>query len=197
MNGHKARTDKKRDLIIQSALVLFKSFSPGKVSIREIAAQAHVSVVTIYNYFGSKEGLMLEVIRSVLSDQLQLAERITKSKDATEEKISKLIFTKSEMLNQFHPDFISLILNDPNMKAMIDRDFINKTYGMITAFINDAKEEGAFSKDLPNEIIMKIIELYRKDISSEQSILFNHPEDIKNHEIILKILLFGIAGYKP
>ncbi|MGA4721187.1 TetR/AcrR family transcriptional regulator [Fictibacillus nanhaiensis] len=196
MNGHKARTDKKRELIIQSALVLFKSLSPGKVSIREIAAQAQVSVVTIYNYFGSKEGLMLEVIRSVLSNQLHLAEQITTSNDSTEVKISKLIFTKSEMLNQFHPDFISLILNDPNMKTMIDHDFINKTYEMITAFINDAKAEGAFSKDLPNEIIMKIIELYRKDISSEQSILFNHPEDIKNHELILKILLYGIAGYK-
>jgi AcrR family transcriptional regulator len=196
MDGFKARTDKKRELIIQSALVLFKSFSPSKVSIREIAQQAQVSVVTIYNYFGNKEGLMLEVVRSVLSNQLLLAEKITQSDDSTEEKIAGLIFTKNELLSQFHPDFISFIMNDPQMKELIEQEFITRTYELITTFINDAKSEGTISKDVPNDTIMKIIELYRKDISSEQSILFSDPENMKNHEVILRILMYGISGYK-
>ncbi|MFC7786442.1 MULTISPECIES: TetR/AcrR family transcriptional regulator [unclassified Rossellomorea] len=196
MDGFKARTDKKRELIIQSALVLFKSFSPSKVSIREIAGQAKVSVVTIYNYFGNKEGLMLEVVRLVLSNQLHVAEEITQSDDSTEEKIAGLIFTKNELLSQFHPDFISFIMNDPQMKELIEQEFITRTYELITAFINDAKSEGTISNEVPNDIIMKIIELYRKDVSSEQSILFSDPKDVKKHDVILRILMYGISGYR-
>ncbi|PFA62860.1 hypothetical protein CN378_17620 [Bacillus sp. AFS015802] len=196
MDGFKVRTDKKRELIIQSALVLFKSFSPSKVSIREIAGQAQVSVVTIYNYFGSKEGLIVEVVRTVLSEQLHAADQITQSDDSTEEKLAALIFTKNELLSQFHPDFISFIMNDPQMKELIETEFINKTYEMITTFINDAKTEGTISPDVPNDLIMKIIELYRKDISSGQSILFSDQESRKNHEIILRTLMYGISGYK-
>ncbi|MGX1193429.1 TetR/AcrR family transcriptional regulator [Metabacillus sp. SLBN-84] len=196
MDGFKARTDKKRELIIQSALLLFKEYSPSKVSIREIAAKAQVSVVTIYNYFGSKEGLMLEVVRSVLVTQLQLAEEITKSNDPADQKIARLVFTKTELLSQFHPDFISFIMNDPSMKKLIEEEFLYRTYELIKDFIQQAKSEGAFSKELPDEMIMKVIELYRKDISSENSILFSSQEEIKYHETLLKILLYGIAGYK-
>ncbi|MEM5014827.1 TetR/AcrR family transcriptional regulator [Metabacillus indicus] len=196
MDGFKARTDKKRDLIIQSALLLFKVLSPSKVSIREIAAKAQVSVVTIYNYFGSKEGLMLEVVRSVLATQLCLAEEITQSNDPADKKISRLVFTKAELLSQFHPDFISFIMNDSSMKKLIEEEFLSRTYELIKDFIHQAKSEGAFSKELPDEMIMKVIELYRKDISSENSILFSSQEEIKSHETILKILLYGIAGYK-
>lgn len=196
MDGFKARTDKKRELIIQSALMLFTHLSPSKVSIREIAAKAQVSVVTIYNYFGSKEGLMLEVVRSVLASQLQLAEEITQSNDPADKKISRLIFTKTELLSQFHPDFISFIMNDSSMKKLIEEEFLTRTYELIKDFIHQAKSEGAFSKELPDEMIMKVIELYRKDISSENSILFSSQEELKSHETILKILLYGIAGYK-
>ncbi|MDX8291557.1 TetR/AcrR family transcriptional regulator [Metabacillus indicus] len=196
MDGFKARTDKKRDLIIQSALLLFKVLSPSKVSIREIAAKAQVSVVTIYNYFGSKEGLMLEVVRSVLATQLRLAEEITQSNDPADKKIARLVFTKTELLSQFHPDFISFIMNDPSMTKLIEEEFLSRTYELIKDFIHQAKSEGAFSKELPDEMIMKVIELYRKDISSENSILFSSQEEIKSHETILKILLYGIAGYK-
>ncbi|WP_282034060.1 TetR/AcrR family transcriptional regulator [Metabacillus indicus] len=196
MDGFKARTDKKRDLIIQSALLLFNVLSPSKVSIREIAAKAQVSVVTIYNYFGSKEGLMLEVVRSVLATQLRLAEEITQSNDPADKKIARLVFTKTELLSQFHPDFISFIMNDPSMTKLIEEEFLSRTYELIKDFIHQAKSEGAFSKELPDEMIMKVIELYRKDISSENSILFSSQEEMKSHETILKILLYGIAGYK-
>ncbi|WP_350020061.1 TetR/AcrR family transcriptional regulator [Priestia flexa] len=195
MDGFKIRTDKKRELIIESALELFKVLSPRKVSIRDIASKAQVSVVTIYNYFGSKEGLMTEIVRFVLFQQLQLAQEITKSKVKMDEKIAKLIFTKTELLTQFHPEFIELMMNDPAMKKMIEEEFISKTYELIIEFINDGKREGIFSKEIPNEMIMKVIELYRQDMASKSSILFS-GKNVNDHETILRILLYGISGYK-
>jgi AcrR family transcriptional regulator len=41
------------------------------VSIRDIAAEANISVVTIYNHFRNKDGLILEIVKQTVHDQLE------------------------------------------------------------------------------------------------------------------------------
>ena len=62
------RRTQKEVLIQLAALRLFQVHGFKKVTIREIAREADVSPVTRYNYFGSKEGLVREVVRSVMLD---------------------------------------------------------------------------------------------------------------------------------
>lgn len=194
MDGFELRTEKKKEHIINAAIHLFKSLSPNKVSIRDLAMEANVSVVTIYNYFGSKEGLIEEVVRNVLTGQLHFAENIVLSNDAFEEKISQIMFSKETLLQSFHPDFITMILKDKKMAELINGEFMSETYKLINTFINDAKEEGKLSKKLSNELILKVIELYRNDLSSEKSILINHSKSIDEYKMIMTTLLYGIAG---
>jgi len=193
MDGFELRTEKKKEQIINTSITLFQSISPKKVSIRDLAKEANVSVATLYNYFGSKEGLIQEVVRAVLSEQLKVAEEIAYSEESFEEKIAKIIFSKNTMIQHFHPEFINLILKDRNMVQMINNEFLNRTYELITKFINDAKEEGKITKDLSNELILKIIELYRKDLSSEQSVLSSNEHSL-DPSTLINVLLYGIAG---
>src|SRR5690625_2379966 len=62
MDGFKKRTEQKKKDILDAALKLVIKYGIKKVSINEIAKDADVSQVTIYNYFGSKDQLIDEVI---------------------------------------------------------------------------------------------------------------------------------------
>lgn len=196
MDGFQARKEMKKEHIIQTSINLFKSFSPNKVSIRDIADKSKVSPVTIYNYFQNKDGLILEVVREVLSKQLQLAEDIFLSKESFENKISQLIFTKGTFISDFHPDFTTMILKNKRMVALIEAEYSHKTYELINTFINDAKEEGKISNHISNELILKIMQLFQHDLSSNYSVLINGADDLKDHGTILEILLYGITGTK-
>lgn len=65
----------KKDLIVQSALLLFSTHGFKATSVRDIATHAGVNVALINYYFGSKEGLFEKVIEfkaSFLKDKIQL-----------------------------------------------------------------------------------------------------------------------------
>lgn len=70
MNGFERRKEQNRESIMQAALELFKAYGFGKVTVNDIAYEANVSQVTIYNHFGSKEKLVREVIINLLKNLL-------------------------------------------------------------------------------------------------------------------------------
>ena len=57
LNGYERRTKAKKESIVNAARKLFTTRGITDVSIKEIAAKANVSQVTIYNIFGSKNAL--------------------------------------------------------------------------------------------------------------------------------------------
>ncbi|WP_010171436.1 TetR/AcrR family transcriptional regulator [Bacillus coahuilensis] len=196
MNGFELRAEKKKEAIIDTAIVMFQTMAPKNVSVRELAKKANVSVVSIYNYFGNKDGLMIEAVKKVFHDQLKMGQDILDSKDSFEEKMKNLLFTKESMLNHFHPEFLMMCLQDENISSMINEDFLQKTNELTTMFINQAKEEGTLSDEYPNEFIFKVLELYKRDLTSPNSLLLSGQEDLKQHKLILHSLLYGITGNK-
>ena len=44
---------------------MLKTWEPKRIRITDIAKEANVSQVTIYNYFGSKEALLKEVLKII------------------------------------------------------------------------------------------------------------------------------------
>lgn len=62
MNGYERRTELKKDKIPTAALEPFCAYGTDKTSINEIAQKAGVAPASIYNYFGSKEGLVKDTV---------------------------------------------------------------------------------------------------------------------------------------
>jgi predicted DNA-binding protein YlxM (UPF0122 family) len=76
-----------------------------KVSIRDIAAEANISVVTIYNHFRNKDGLILEIVKQTVHDQLESFRSVMEINVPFSEKIRMLMFNKAQAIADFHPDF--------------------------------------------------------------------------------------------
>ncbi|MBD2870316.1 TetR/AcrR family transcriptional regulator [Paenibacillus arenilitoris] len=71
MNGFGKQTERKRSAIIEVAGRKLAELSYNRATMKEIAADAKVSQVTIYNYFGSKDELLIEAVRGMMDEQLE------------------------------------------------------------------------------------------------------------------------------
>src|SRR4051812_26789618 len=58
-------TDRKRDAIVQAAIVEFRANGFESTSVDKVAARAEVSKRTLYNHFPSKEALFAAILRSL------------------------------------------------------------------------------------------------------------------------------------
>lgn len=70
--------------ILEAALVVFGDRGFEHARLEDVAERARVSKGTIYNYFSSKESLFEEMVRQMLGDFLELADRIGDKEDPEE-----------------------------------------------------------------------------------------------------------------
>ena len=71
MDGFEKRRNEKKKAIMHTALELFDQYGFDKVTVTEIAEKAHVSKVSIYNFFESKDNLRRIIIKNILDDSIQ------------------------------------------------------------------------------------------------------------------------------
>lgn len=77
-----------REIILQTALRLFCSRGYDAVGVQEIVEQAGVTKPTLYHYFGSKQGLLEEILR------VNTAELVQKLREAVQVQgsVSEVLF---------------------------------------------------------------------------------------------------------
>src|SRR5690625_6343800 len=103
MDGFEKRREQKKNDIIKAALSLFQKYGVQKVTIDEIAKKAHVSQVTIYNYFESKDNLIYHVFKYYVDDIWEEQKEMLESDIPFNKKIEKIILDrKSTRLNSSH-----------------------------------------------------------------------------------------------
>ena len=68
MDGFERRKEQSKEDIRRAAEELFSKFGADKVSVNDIARKAGVSQATIYNNFGSKDELVHDYLKSIVSN---------------------------------------------------------------------------------------------------------------------------------
>ena len=191
MNGYERRT-KQKDKIRTAALELFCKYGPDKTSINEIAQQAGVSPASIFNYFGSKEGLMKDTIIDLLDSSWKLREELWESELPFPELLKRTVTMKNEFFDTIDlSNFLALINSNPEIKKHID-DFNEKRYPQIVRkFIEKGRREGYIRKEISFEAAMIYLTMYQE--------LLQRPELQQkiNNELLkelLDLMIYGLAG---
>ena len=92
--------EEKAESILNTAKKMFGRYGPQKTTLDEIAHVARVAKATIYNYFGSKDRVYLEVLRREASE---MVEKISSSVDQESLPGDKLIaFAKAKFRYMRH-----------------------------------------------------------------------------------------------
>ena len=96
MNGFEKRALLIKEKIKKTALDMLKTWEPKRIRITDIAKEANVSQVTIYNYFGSKEALLKEVFKDYIDQSISEFEEYMNKDISVKEKIELMILQKGK-----------------------------------------------------------------------------------------------------
>lgn len=158
MNKYEIRTNIKKEAILRASLELFRQNGFINTNIKEIAAKAKVSQVSIYNYFGSKTLLVKEAICMIMKDILVNAKEIIKEPIPFIDRVKKALSICSEETSKSINDFFSVAaLEDPQMVEAIISAMKEQQRKVYQIFIETGKTEGSIHANIPTETILDFI----------------------------------------
>ena len=103
-----------RVYILQQAIPLFAARGYSGVSMRDISKAVGISAAALYHHFPDKQNLYLDAMAYVFADK---AEGITKVLDEDGPPL--------ERLEQFITRFVELMGNDPDFRALLQRELLD------------------------------------------------------------------------
>jgi AcrR family transcriptional regulator len=145
-----------------AALELFAAKGFAATGIREIAVRAGVSSAALYHYMGTKDDLLVKMLRAGMGDVVGGGERIAASLSAPDERIAALV--------QFHVQFhairqLETTVLDIELRALAGklRDEIialrDRYEALWTAALQEGIDEGIFHDVDAHDARLALIEM--------------------------------------
>lgn len=161
MDGYERRSSLKKQAIMDAAQKLFFEHGVNDVSIAEIARTAQVSQVTIYNYFGSKDKLLREVIHAVINKAMNEAEVLLAMEIPFMEKLKRLFMQGEIKEKAFSKSFFnSVAWDDPQLQALYKEVGFTKVLPFFQRLIEQGKQAGEIDKSITSDAVMAYISAF-------------------------------------
>ena len=196
MNGFKRRKEQSKESIRQAALELFRRHGISKVSLADVAEKASISPVSIYNHFGSKRGLVRDVVKWHINDVVNKYKSILQGDMSFMDKMETIIFDKKRMMRNYSAEFIQAVISQyPEIKQFFEEISADMMKSM-AGFLEQGRKEGYIDSSISQEALMLYFDVLRKGIIDHGNI-FNSPEC--NEELLhqfSQIYLYGLVGRK-
>ncbi len=163
MDGFEKRRNDKKKAIMQTALELFDQYGFDRVTVTEIAEKAHVSKVSIYNFFESKDNLRRILIKDMLDESLEKIKELIEGEGNFVDKIEQYIQVRTWYYGKYSLQFFfEAIESDPDLRQYFD-DFNTSNKRLVMKFIEKGKRCGVFTQDASEatiEICIDMIQTY-------------------------------------
>ena len=143
----------KVDSILNTARQMFKKYGIQKTNLEDIARLSKVAKATIYNYFGSKDRVYMEVLNREVSD---IASRISEAVGQVKspgEKLRAFIFTSFKLVREaadilnLRSDLLHRLL--PCAGDVRKNLFLAQT-AILQTILNEGVKEGIFNSCGPH-----------------------------------------------
>lgn len=194
LDGFEKRRQKKKESIRRAAFELFSVYGVQKVTIAEIAKKANVSQVTIYNYFGSKDELLKDVVVDLMERKWREYKELLAGDLPFQKKIEAIIFDKRETAKNINQDFLkSIYLNNPEIREYLEEFYEKKSIPMVLEIIEQGKKEGYINRDISMEAILFYMNIFKEAVSNSD-FFSNHNRDIQLD--LNNLFFYGLVG-KP
>ncbi|MEC0672405.1 TetR/AcrR family transcriptional regulator [Bacillus haynesii] len=193
MNGFEKRALLIKEKIKKTALDMLKTWEPKRIRITDIAKEANVSQVTIYNYFGSKEALLKEVFKDYIDQSISEFEEYMNKDISVKEKIELIILQKREAnKQQFALTVIKeVMIEDSEIMDYVKQQYDEKIIPLMLQMIEEGHRTGEISPKITAEsflLFMNMIIEHSKTLGEafEQNRQFT--------EEMLHIFFYGLCG---
>ncbi|WP_276663026.1 TetR/AcrR family transcriptional regulator [Syntrophomonas wolfei] len=161
MDGFQKRRTEKKKAILQTALDLFNQYGFDRVTVTEIAKKAHVSKVSIYNFFESKDNLRRILIKNIMDESIKKAQELIKKEGDFIDKIGEFIQIRTWFYDKYSLQFFfDAIESDQELRQYLD-DFNAANKRLVMEFIHEGKHSGFFSPDASDAAIEICIDMFQ------------------------------------
>lgn len=169
----------KKEEILKASETLFNRFGTKKTAVDEIARLAHVAKGTIYNYFGNKEGIIREILKSRISRLEELFSRSVTGAGDPFKKLRSVINSRIKIIIEtpFLRDRL-LSIDDNNIKSAFE-DFdrmVKRTINSILDNMPSMRITQFEKKRIVNTIIFTIRGIEDSIRKSMEDISLNNIE---------------------
>ncbi|BEU88190.1 hypothetical protein TAMA11512_16540 [Selenomonas sp. TAMA-11512] len=155
-----------RSAILDAAVTLFAQKGVHETSIADIMASANLGLGTFYNYFGSKEEILMELLKNIVEDIEARLSLLRQEKRETAVVLEDLLLYTAELLskNRFvMPLFLRAAEHAaaPSMPpeqaaAKPDRPSAPAFKEIFNTITDEGQKSGEFRSDIPSGVITEL-----------------------------------------
>lgn len=138
----------KEQIITQTARGLFFKFGLKKVSIEEIAEQAHISKATFYKYYNNKVDLAESVLEVIFQEDSENFKKILNSDIDFEKQIKQLVQVHEENFEERSEDFYTDIAKYYPVLDSIVNKHKERMFSYINSFLLENQKLGNIRNSL-------------------------------------------------
>jgi AcrR family transcriptional regulator len=139
----------KAESILNTARQMFRKYGIQKTNLEDIARHSKVAKATIYNYFGNKDRVYLEVLNREIGLYTELISKAIEQEISPKDKLRAFLHTsfkfareKAEILN-LQSDTMSRYVPDAKK---IRKDLFTKQASLLESILKDGFKNGIFSR---------------------------------------------------
>ncbi len=201
-----ALEDARRTQILEAAARVFARRGFERATITEIAKAAHLAEGSLYNYFRSKEELLIHIpqqlVRPTLSS-LQL-EQIGASKDLAEvERVLVSVAGAAVERMRAHARFLRVFTSalpylSPAAREKYMRMFPTHVHGILERFLRDGKRRGLFRRGLNPAIAARCLPGMLTFFVLIQEVMLGRPLTVHGYDEIVPeivaVFMHGVAS---
>jgi AcrR family transcriptional regulator len=136
------------------------------IAVAEIAKMANVSQVTIYNYYGSKEALLVAAMKRLFNQSLNEFKRMLDSELTFDEKLKRMILMKRESSSHVHPDtYVRLLAENKEMQAYMQSYSKEHSIPLFLEFIREGRACGRVRSHVHDETVLVYLNMFSHAVS--------------------------------
>ena len=183
---------KSREAILSAAAKLFEEKGYSDTSIVDITAMADLGTGTFYNYFKSKDEVLLSLLE-LLFEKIRTASSGLHRGMPAREVLESLTMCSARLVNDNRYVLPLFLKASEKSGEPIDRNAKNQAPGfreMFNAVLRYGQERGEFRKDIPADIVSEMIHAVFQTAS------FSHVDISFTENVKLKLELL-LDGLKP
>jgi AcrR family transcriptional regulator len=146
----------KKEQILQTGRRLFLEWGIGATSMDDIAEAVPVSKMTLYNYFGSKEGLVEAVIGEITEQTKERFYRLVREAGSPLEVLAGL--TKTEDFQEVpEPLVVELLEEYPETAKKLMQYYASEVYPVFENVIFQGQQQGQIRRDISPHVLMQFL----------------------------------------
>jgi len=192
MNKRQQRTRAKRETILRVARSLFMARGMPNVSVDEIAAQADVSKVTLYKYFGSKDELLTEVVNQFMQETLVSVTDVFHSDMDYLDKLKFAVRLQGSLSQLVSYNYVFEVWEKRGDIAASMETTMQQVRALMRAILDEGKRLGYIDPALSFELLNLYAEIFREGMKAKSIDLESTLADKDAVETLMNLYFFGI-----